>query len=85
MHGEQPFLVMDYVEGPSLHELLTRCPAPRPPRLVVPIVLDALSGLCAMHSLTGDDGTLLHLVHCDVSPHNMLVGVDGTCRLSTSA
>ncbi len=81
-YGSQPYLVMDYIEGGSFHDLLQRHPRYRPPRLVIPIVLDALSGLMAAHTLTDESGDLLGLVHCDVSPHNLLVGVDGTGRLS---
>jgi eukaryotic-like serine/threonine-protein kinase len=81
-HGRQPFIVMDYVEGGSLHELLERHPAHRPPSLIVSLVLDALSGLHAVHTLEDDEGAPLGLVHCDVSPPNLLVGLDGSCRLS---
>ena len=82
MHASQPYLVMDYVEGCSLQQLLGRHPFYRPPRLIIPLLIDALAGLHAAHTLMNDDGALLELVHCDVSPHNMLVGIDGTCRLS---
>jgi serine/threonine-protein kinase len=82
MHGAQPYLVMDYVEGASFHDLWRRHPTERPPRLVVPIILDTLSGLHAAHTQLDDDGTPLGLVHCDVSPHNILVGIDGSSRLS---
>lgn len=81
-YGTQPYIVMDYVEGASLHELLQRHPRYRPPRLIVPIILDALAGLHAAHTLREEDGTALRLVHCDVSPHNVLVGIDGTGRIS---
>jgi serine/threonine-protein kinase len=38
--------------------------------------------LHAAHTLVGDDGTPLQIVHCDVSPENLLVGIDGVCRLT---
>jgi serine/threonine-protein kinase len=50
--------------------------------LVLPIILDALAGLHALHVLTSDDGRPLNVVHCDVSPENILVGVDGVSRLT---
>ncbi|MBI4957756.1 MAG: protein kinase [Myxococcales bacterium] len=75
------YIVMEYVEGPSLGALLTRSRGQRPPRLVVPIVLDMLEGLHAAHTLTDDDGAPMHIVHRDVSPQNVLVGVDGLARL----
>lgn len=82
VHQGQPYLVMDYVEGCSLKQLMTAHPANRPPKLIVPIILSALDGLTAVHALRSDDGTALNVVHCDVSPENLLIGVDGMCRLT---
>jgi eukaryotic-like serine/threonine-protein kinase len=50
--------------------------------MLVPIVLDVLSGLHAAHSLRDDDGNVMNLVHRDVSPQNVMVGVDGTARIT---
>jgi serine/threonine-protein kinase len=38
--------------------------------------------LHAAHELTGAEGEPLNLVHRDISPHNILVGVDGVTRLT---
>jgi serine/threonine-protein kinase len=46
------------------------------------IVVDMLAGLEAAHELTDDDGNPLKIVHRDVSPQNVLVGVDGSARIS---
>lgn len=81
-HGDQPYLVMDYVHGLSLSELLSTKPTGAPPACVVTLMLDALAGLEAVHSAVDADGTPLTLIHHDVSPHNYLVGVDGVCRLT---
>jgi eukaryotic-like serine/threonine-protein kinase len=78
----QHYLVMDYVEGCTFSELLKAHPGARPPDLIVPIVLDALTGLHAAHSMRDDDGSPHPVVHCDFSPQNMLVGVNGTCRIT---
>jgi serine/threonine-protein kinase len=78
-------LVMDYVEGTSLFDLIEAGRAvkrPLPPRIAVRVALDACAGLHAAHTLCDEDGRPLHLVHRDVSPHNILVGVDGVARLS---
>ena len=45
-------------------------------------MIDALTGLHAAHELRGTDGQLLNLVHRDVSPQNILVGVDGVSRIT---
>src|SRR5262249_3017791 len=45
------------------------------------IMENVLAGLHAAHEATGDDGAPLGIVHRDVSPHNVLVGVDGIARV----
>ena len=80
-HGKQPYLVMDYVEGCSFKQLMRGMPN-RAPSSVLPIIIDVLAGLHAAHTLQDESGAPLKLVHCDVSPENLLVGVDGICRLA---
>jgi serine/threonine protein kinase len=83
--GEEAFLVMDYVEGPSLFGVFRKL-RDRGERLpldiALRITLDALAGLHAAHELRDGNGQLLQLVHRDVSPHNVLVGVDGVAKLA---
>ncbi len=82
--GDEHYLVMEYVEGGSLLELVHRATdlgEVLPPRVVIRVVLDALAGLHAAHELRGDDGQLLDLVHRDLSPHNLMVGLDGCTRV----
>jgi len=76
------YVVMEYVEGCSMFALLAKSRDARPPRLIVPLLLDALAGLHAAHELRGDDDEPLQLVHRDVSPQNVLVGVEGIGRLT---
>ena len=79
------YLVMEYVEGDTLGRLLARAAqgASRIPTAIgVRIVLDALAGLHAAHELKDDDGAPLALVHRDVSPQNVLVGIDGSARIA---
>jgi eukaryotic-like serine/threonine-protein kinase len=75
-------LVMDYVEGVALSELLRQEERPLPARAATRVILDACAGLHAAHELKDDDGKHLGIVHRDVSPHNILVGVDGVARLT---
>ena len=78
-------LVMDYVEGASLSELIrawSKEPPARPLAVSLRIVLDACEGLRALHELTGDAGEPLGLVHRDISPANILVGLDGVARIA---
>jgi serine/threonine-protein kinase len=78
------FVVMEYVEGSTLGHFqwhATRDDRKMPRAVAVRIVLDALSGLHAAHEIEDDDGTIVNLVHRDVSPQNILLGVDGLARL----
>jgi serine/threonine-protein kinase len=82
--GGEVFLVMEYVQGESLAQLLRQAAAQGrsvPPRIAASIVSGALLGLHAAHEARDSRGRPLNLVHRDVSPHNILVGVDGTARL----
>ncbi|MFW6050351.1 MAG: serine/threonine-protein kinase [Myxococcota bacterium] len=84
-HGDGFFIVMDYIEGDHLGALLQRAARQGkrlPPGVVSRICIDALSGLAAAHNLTDEHGVPLNLVHRDVSPHNVMVGVDGISRLT---
>jgi serine/threonine-protein kinase len=78
------FLVLEYVHGESLAGLL-RASRERgqlvPPAVGVAIVSGALHGLHAAHEATDNAGAPMCIVHRDVSPHNLLVGVDGAARV----
>lgn len=76
------FLAMDYVEGVALDRLMAKHPTQRPPSLIVPVAIDALRGLHAAHQLRDETGAPLELVHRDVTPGNVIVGVDGTGRIA---
>ena len=80
------YVVMDYVEGSNLGHLHWHATKQRGERAIprdvaLRVVLDALSGLQAAHEVSDDDGTVVNLVHRDVSPQNILIGVDGLARL----
>ncbi len=77
------FMAMEWVRGDSLRTVMVdaRRRRPIPPEMAVRIIADTSAGLHAAHELRGWDGELRNLVHCDVSPHNILVGVDGRSRL----
>jgi eukaryotic-like serine/threonine-protein kinase len=78
------FLVLEYVQGDALATLLreTRKSAGGLPLPIASAVMaGALHGLHAAHEAKNERGELLHLVHRDVSPQNILVGVDGVARV----
>jgi serine/threonine protein kinase len=78
------FLVLDYVQGESFSHLLkaTRIKGvPTQLRVISSVVGNALHGLHAAHEAQDEHGRPLGLVHRDVSPQNILVGVDGVARV----
>ena len=86
--GEDPhgvYLVMEYVEGETLSglaRLADEAETRLPPSVVVRVVDDVLAGLHVAHELCDSSGAPLGLVHRDVTPHNVLVGVDGVSKLA---
>jgi serine/threonine-protein kinase len=78
------FLVMEYVQGESLSRLIKAARSEDgtiPLPIVAAITAGALHGLHAAHEATNERGEPLDLVHRDVSPQNILVGVDGVPRV----
>ena len=77
-------LVMEFVEGVTLHELLNDARSAGvelPIALAVGVVSQALHGLHSAHELVDDFGRPLHLVHRDVSPQNIIVAKDGLVKV----
>ena len=78
------FLVMDYIHGESLSRVIREV-ATRgervPLRIALRIASDVLQGLHAAHETRDESGVPLAIVHRDISPQNILLGVDGVSRL----
>jgi len=77
------YIAMEWVEGDSLHAIIAEAGKrrPIPPEMAVRIIADAAAGLHAAHELKDDGGNPMNVVHRDVSPHNILIGVDGAVKL----
>ena len=78
------FLVMEYIEGESLARLIRVMRASHsrlPLRVVGSIMTGALYGLHAAHEARSERGEELGIIHRDVSPQNVIVGVDGVARV----
>ncbi len=80
--GGAVYAIMDYVHGESLSGLRKASSAPVPADVAVAIACDVLAGLHAAHEARTPDGAPLELVHRDVAPDNVLVGVDGVARIT---
>ena len=78
-------VLMEHVLGESLAKLMTKTREARREMevsIATAMVRDALRGLAAAHEARDEDDNLLGIVHRDVSPHNLLVGVDGVTRVA---
>jgi len=82
---EALYLVMEYIEGDRLSGLIKAAAKKgevMPLPIAARIMADVLSGLHAAHELTDPQGKPLAIVHRDVSPQNVLVGIDGAARIT---
>ncbi len=78
------FLVMEYVAGESLAKLV-RSALKKGERIPVEVAATVLAGMLhglhATHEARNEQLEPMHIVHRDVSPQNVLVGVDGIARI----
>ena len=82
--GDEYFLALEYLEGRDLRRLLTvvaRQGRRIPPPIALFIAREAANGLAYAHRRTSSDGTSLGLVHCDISPPNVLVSFEGETKI----
>lgn len=68
--GRTAIIVMEYVDGPTLADWLK---TPRPWRDVLAVFLHLARGLAAAHRCG--------LLHCDITPRNILIDAAGTAKL----
>jgi serine/threonine-protein kinase len=78
------FLALEYVEGRDLRRTLARLQERRerlPIDLALYIVREVASGLAYAHRRLDQTGQPLNLVHCDISPPNVLVSFEGETKI----
>jgi serine/threonine-protein kinase len=83
-HEDAYWIAMEYLHGEPLREVMRRTEetgTKTPPEIACRVIADAALGLHAAHQLLGDRGEALHLVHRDVTPHNLFVTYDGTTKV----
>ena len=78
------FVSMELVSGKDLRELLKRAREMGhhlPLEVAIGIAVEIAKGLSHAHAATDSQGRSLHVVHRDVSPHNILIGRNGAVKL----
>jgi serine/threonine-protein kinase len=79
-----PYIALEHVDGVDLRGLLRGCTERKvalPIKHALTIVSAVLRALHHAHQARDERGERLEVVHCDVSPSNVLLGFDGTVRL----
>jgi serine/threonine protein kinase len=75
------YLVLEFVQGLNLRQMIH---AAKPRQLPRSVVFEIMARVCDaldyLHELTGEEGPL-GIVHCDVSPENVMIGLDGEVKL----
>ena len=78
------FLAIEYVDGRDVRRILRRCRETGmrlPVDLCLFIARDLAAGLAYAHRRTVAKGQALALVHCDISPPNVMVSYEGEIKI----
>ncbi|MFT5358901.1 MAG: serine/threonine protein kinase, partial [Polyangiales bacterium] len=77
------FIAMEWVNGVTLAKLVRRASKSGgiPPTIASAIVRAVADALHYAHTSRDENDDLMGLIHRDVSPHNIMVGYDGTVKL----
>jgi serine/threonine-protein kinase len=73
MDGERPYIVMEYVEGSTLRQVLSR-EAPVSPQRAVELMLPIASAVAAAHEAG--------IIHRDLKPENVLISQRGQLKVA---
>ncbi|MBT8495666.1 MAG: serine/threonine protein kinase, partial [Deltaproteobacteria bacterium] len=78
------FLAMELIDGVDLRTALRQSEAmgiSMPLEVKLHILADVASGLDYAHAKTDDEDRNLGIVHCDISPQNIMLSIDGFVKI----
>jgi serine/threonine protein kinase len=78
------FLALEYVEGRDLRRTLSRCHElgeKIPPDLCLYVAREVSNALAYAHRRVDEKGRPINLVHCDISPPNVLLSYEGEVKI----
>jgi len=79
------YIAMEWVTGESLARILRPnrgdVPTPVEPRFAAKIIAECADALHAAHEVRAEDGSLVRIVHADVSPQNLMLTTTGRAKL----
>lgn len=78
--GGRPVLLMEWVEGVSVQELLTEL-GTLPPLVAVELTRQAALALDAAYNTRNPDGSPMRIVHRDIKPANLLLSLAGELKV----
>lgn len=80
-----PYIAMEYIEGKSLREIAEKFREKNesiPVPTVLGLISQAAAGLNYAHHFENlTTGENVHAIHCDVSPHNLIVSYGGNLKV----
>ena len=81
-HGGQPAIIMEFVDGLDLGQLIKKLGQPLPPRAALNIARDAAGALeAAYFRKPYGSSTPLRVIHRDIKPSNIMISVEGEVKV----
>lgn len=82
VESDDYYLVMEFIDGLTLRQLLARAQQKPPLRLRLHLAHEIAQGLKYAHQLRDQDGELLGVIHRDIKPANIMISTQGEVKIT---